>query len=49
MNTLRRIFRDEGLYTFVRFNTFFTNPPLSITEEELRHGFDIVDRALAQL
>jgi taurine---2-oxoglutarate transaminase len=49
MDRLRKIFRDEGLYTFVRFNTFFTNPPLSITEEELRHGFDIVDRALAQL
>jgi taurine--2-oxoglutarate transaminase len=49
MNKLRTIFRDEGLYTFVRFNTFFTNPPLIITEEELRHGFDIIDRALAQL
>src|SRR5499427_7530262 len=49
MNMLRRIFRDEGLYTFVRFNYFFTNPPLSITEEELRHGFDIIDRALAQM
>ena len=49
MNELRRIFREEGLYTFVRFNTFFCNPPLSITEEELRHGFDIIDRALGQL
>jgi taurine--2-oxoglutarate transaminase len=49
MNALRKIFRDEGLYTFVRFNYFFTNPPLIITEEELRHGFDIIDRALSQL
>jgi taurine---2-oxoglutarate transaminase len=49
MNTLRKIFRDEGLYTFVRFNYFFANPPLIITEEELRHGFDIVDRALTQI
>jgi taurine--2-oxoglutarate transaminase len=49
MNKLRKIFRDEGLYTFVRFNYFFTNPPLIVTEEELRHGFDIIDRALAQL
>jgi taurine---2-oxoglutarate transaminase len=49
MNRLRKIFRDEGLYTFVRFNYFFTNPPLIITEEELRHGFDIIDRALAQI
>jgi taurine--2-oxoglutarate transaminase len=49
MNQLRRIFREEGLYTFVRFNYFFANPPLTITEEELRHGFDIFDRALSQL
>jgi taurine---2-oxoglutarate transaminase len=49
MNALRKIFRDEGLYTFVRMNYFFTNPPLVITEEELRHGFDIIDRALTQI
>ena len=49
MNKLRAIFREEGLYTFVRFNTFFTNPPLVITEEELRHGFDVIDRALGQI
>jgi len=49
MNHLRKIFRDEGLYTFVRMNTFFTNPPLIITEEEMHHGFDIIDRALAQI
>ena len=49
MNRLRKIFLDEGLYTFVRYNAFFTTPPLSITEEELRHGFDIIDRALSQL
>jgi len=30
-------------------NTFFTNPPLTITDEELRHGFDIIDRGLASL
>jgi len=49
MNKLRKIFRDEGLYTFVRMNYFFSNPPLIITEEELRHGFDIFDRALTQI
>jgi taurine--2-oxoglutarate transaminase len=46
MKKLGKFFREEGLYTFVRMNTFFTNPPLIITEEELRHGFDIIDRAL---
>jgi taurine--2-oxoglutarate transaminase len=47
MTELGRIFRQEGLYTFVRWNYFFTNPPLSITEAELREGFAIIDRALA--
>ena len=46
MAELGRFFRQEGLYTFVRWNYFFTNPPLSITEAELREGFEIIDRAL---
>ena len=29
MTQLGKFFRQEGLYTFVRWNTFFTNPPLS--------------------
>lgn len=49
MRALGRFFREEGLYTFVRFNTFFTNPPLIITEEELRHGFDVIDRGLTSI
>ena len=47
MAAIGRFFRQEGLYTFVRWNYFFTNPPLSITEAELREGFAIIDRALA--
>jgi len=46
MAALGQFFRQEGLYTFVRWNYFFTNPPLSITEAELREGFAIIDRAL---
>ena len=49
MKKLGKFFREEGLYTFVRFNTFFTNPPLTITKEELRHGFDVIDRGLGTL
>jgi taurine--2-oxoglutarate transaminase len=49
MVKLGRFFRDQGLYTFVRWNTFFTNPPLCITEEELRQGFDIIDRGLKEI
>jgi taurine--2-oxoglutarate transaminase len=46
MTELGKFFRQEGLYTFVRWNYFFTNPPLSITEAELREGFAIIDKAL---
>jgi taurine--2-oxoglutarate transaminase len=46
MAALSQFFRDEGLYTIVRWNYFFTNPPLPITEAELREGFAIIDRAL---
>jgi taurine--2-oxoglutarate transaminase len=49
MKALGRIFREEGLYTFVRWHSFFTNPPLCIQEDELRTGFDIIDRALTRL
>jgi taurine--2-oxoglutarate transaminase len=49
MQKLGKHFRDNGLYTFVRWNTFFTNPPLCVTEEELRLGFDIIDKGLAAI
>jgi taurine--2-oxoglutarate transaminase len=47
MAALGRQFREDGLYTFVRWHTFFTNPPLCVTEAELREGFAIIDKALA--
>jgi taurine--2-oxoglutarate transaminase len=47
MAALGAFFRQEGLFTFVRWNYFFTNPPLSITEAELCEGFAIIDRGLA--
>ena len=47
MAEIGRFFRQEGLYTIVRWNYFFTNPPLSITEDELHEGFAVIDRALA--
>jgi len=46
MQALAKFFRQEGLYTFVRWNTFFTNPPLCITEPQLREAFEIIDRGL---
>jgi taurine--2-oxoglutarate transaminase len=49
MRRLAQLLREEGLYTFVRWHTFFTNPPLCITAEELREGFTQLDRALTRL
>jgi taurine--2-oxoglutarate transaminase len=46
MTALGRFFREQGLYTFVRWHTFFTNPPLCITESELRDAFAIIDKGL---
>jgi taurine--2-oxoglutarate transaminase len=46
MQALGRFFREAGLYTFVRWNTFFTNPPLCVSEAQLHEAFAIIDRAL---
>jgi taurine---2-oxoglutarate transaminase len=46
MAALARFFREQGLYTFVRWNTFFTNPPLCINEQQMREAFAIIDRGL---
>ena len=46
MQALGKFFRQEGLYTIVRWNTFFTNPPLCINESELHEAFAIIDRGL---
>jgi taurine--2-oxoglutarate transaminase len=49
MKRLNSYFREEGLYTFVRWHTFFTNPPLCITEEQIREAFGVIDKSLARL
>jgi taurine--2-oxoglutarate transaminase len=49
MAALGRFFLEQGLYTLVRWNTFFTNPPLCITENELREAFAIIDRGLGAM
>jgi taurine--2-oxoglutarate transaminase len=46
MAALNKFFRNEGLYTLVRWNSFYTNPPLTITEAELREAFAIIDKGL---
>jgi len=44
MAALGRFFRENGLYTLVRWNTFYTNPPLCINEAQLREAFAIIDK-----
>jgi taurine--2-oxoglutarate transaminase len=46
MQAFDRRLRELGLYTMVRWHMVMTNPPLSITEEELDDGFAIIDEAL---
>jgi taurine---2-oxoglutarate transaminase len=46
MAALGKFFREQGLYTLVRWNTFYTNPPLCITEAELHEGLDVIDKGL---
>jgi taurine--2-oxoglutarate transaminase len=46
MNALAKFFKDEGLFTFVRWSSFTCNPPLCITEAQLLEGFAIIDRGL---
>jgi len=46
MAEIGRYFRENGLYTLIANNSIHTNPPLCITEDELAHGFDVIDSAL---
>jgi taurine--2-oxoglutarate transaminase len=46
MKAVAKALDERGLYTFVRWHTIMTNPPLCITEEELAEGFAIIDEAL---
>jgi taurine---2-oxoglutarate transaminase len=46
MQRLGAFLREQGMYVFVNWNNLFTNPPLCITEEQLRDAFTIIDRAL---
>ena len=46
MGALNQFFRDNGLFTFIRWGSFMCNPPLCITEEQLLECFAIVDQGL---
>ena len=46
MKAIGKYFRDHGLYTLLANNSIHTTPPLCINEDELAHGFEIIDAAL---
>jgi taurine--2-oxoglutarate transaminase len=47
MDALERELLDRGLYTMIRWWNLMTNPPLTVSEEQLEAGFSILDEALA--
>ena len=47
MQKLAAFFKQKGLYIFTYSNTFFTNPPLCITETQLKEAFEIINEGLA--
>ncbi|HSY48209.1 MAG TPA: aminotransferase class III-fold pyridoxal phosphate-dependent enzyme [Thermoanaerobaculia bacterium] len=46
MQRLNAFLKENGMYAFINWNNLFTNPPLCITEEQLRNAFTLIDRAL---
>jgi len=46
MAALDKRFKADGLYTMQHWDSFFTNPPLCITEDQLEEAFGIIDAAL---
>jgi taurine--2-oxoglutarate transaminase len=46
MAALDARFKADGLYTMQHWDSFFTNPPLCITEGQLAEAFAIIDGAL---
>jgi taurine--2-oxoglutarate transaminase len=46
MKAVGKFLRDNGVYTLIANNSIHTNPPLSITPEQLAEGFEVIDRAL---
>ncbi|OQY91046.1 MAG: aspartate aminotransferase family protein [Anaerolineae bacterium UTCFX1] len=46
MNALKKYCLDHGLFLYTHWHTVLIIPPLIITEEQLREGFEILDKAL---
>ncbi len=46
MNALKKYCLDHGLFLYAHWHTALIIPPLIITEDQLREGFDVLDKAL---
>ncbi len=46
MIALKKYCADHGLFLYTHWHTVLIIPPLIITEEELKEGMDILDKAL---
>ena len=46
MTALRKFCLDHGLFLYTHWHTVLIIPPLIITEEQLKEGFEILDKAL---
>src|SRR6184192_3382036 len=46
MQKLGAFLRERGMYAFINWNNLFTNPPLCITEPQLREAFEVIDAGL---
>ena len=47
MARLNAVLRERGVYTYIWRNLLHTNPPLCVTEAQLREVFAVVNDALA--
>jgi taurine--2-oxoglutarate transaminase len=47
MTKLSATLKEKGIYNFVWRNMLHTNPPLCVTEAELREAFGVINEALA--
>jgi taurine--2-oxoglutarate transaminase len=46
MTALKKYCLDRGLFLYTHWHTVLIIPPLIITEEQLKEGFDVLDQAL---
>ena len=46
MNALKKYCSEHGLFVYTHWHTILIIPPLIITEEQLKEGFDVLDKAL---